>query len=509
MERKIVLTSLFVFLAACSQNGFQQPLASLKNEPATTTYSPKEPMYRVVNKKKVVDGLSEPKNFKFDLDGPSAKASLKGTLVLSPAGETPITVPIDVDGVLNKETGEGVLPAKNADVMKSLGVSGGASMTCIDEACKELFIDVYVQRNEYIYHHQLQVSGKDLNLDSSGVNQDSSGDPDDSARPPIKPTATPAPKKPKAPLGQVSGPDDDGSQFEHDIIDDTEAGTYVGNPERDIEAIFPDLSTSKDSDSDKNAKDKKDGKDENKDSKDDKKDSSKKDTKSGAMNTVKAVLKGLGQAVTGVGRNNFTRGRLENAANVYEYQQQHKKVGFEIIYPGRKNYYSTDDMKNVVIAMGQFNQKYMNGYAVSIGDLSSQKGGQLGRHASHQMGLDADIAYYFDDRSIQKGLVDAVGAKKPIRSFMAEEQWALFKAMVAQGNVDRIFIHAVLKKELCNIATRTGELKSGEHDSLAFNVMRVLRPEPNHDDHFHLRLKCSTAQPRCRQMAPPAKASGC
>jgi penicillin-insensitive murein DD-endopeptidase len=523
MERKIVLLPLLAFLfVSCSQNGFHEPLASLKNETATTTYSPPAPTAKLVNGVKVVDGLSAPGNFAFDLDGKTAKATLKGSITIKAVGEAPINVPIEVDGNIDADSLHGVMPAKNADQLTAMGIRSGASITCLNTSCTESFIDVYVVYKGYVYHHQLQVSGKNVNKEEDRVaTPDTSGD-DDAKAPkakdhkPVKPAAPPA-KKPNAPLGQAGSEEDDGSQYEHDIDDDGEAGTYVGSPVDDIEAMFPDLGTPKNKPapktSQKDPSKKEDpAKTDSSSGKRDKKDeapSSAQPAKPGLMDRVKAVLKGLGQAVTGVGKNNFTRGYLENAANVYDYQQNHQNVGFQILYPKRETFYSTDDMRNVLVSLGQYNQKFMNGYVTCIGDISKKGGGPLGTHSSHQMGLDADISYYFDDQSKQKGLVDAVASSKPIRAFMADEQWAMFKALVAQGNVDRIFIHPALKKELCNVANRNGDIKAGAAEGVPFETLRILRPESNHDNHFHLRLKCSMAQPRCRQMAPPAKATGC
>jgi len=543
MERKIVLLPLLAYLfVSCAQNGFQAPLASLKDEKPTTTYSPPEPQARIIKTEnrteggvvvvkefKVVDGLSTPSDFTFDLDSKTSEAKLKGLITIRVVGSSPLKVPLEVSGKIDPETLSGTMPASNQEQLTALGVQSGASVTCLNESCTESFIDVYVKYQGYVYHHQLEVRGKNIAKDSDENPPTPKTQPKDSGKDPVKDhqpmsPKTPAPKKPTAPLGQTSG-EDDGSQFEHDIDDEAEAGTYVGDPQKDITILFPDTTPTKQTPVTPAApagKNDPSGKIDNKKTPpvspgsssgkaDGSKDDSKSDgkTETGPMDTVKAVLRGLGQAVTAVGRNNYTIGHLENPANVYEYEQTHKDAGFQILYPKRETYYSTDDMRNVLVSLGQYNNKYMHGYVTSVGDISRKGGGQLGAHSSHQLGLDADISFYFDDQSKQKGLVDAVASSKPIRAFMAEEQWALFKSLVEQKNVDRIFIHGALKKELCNVATRSGDLKAGDSDNVAFETLRVLRPEPSHDNHFHLRLKCSTAQPRCRQMAPPAKATGC
>ena len=509
MERKILLLPFLSFVfVACADRGFQAPLVSLQDEKPTTTYAPPEPTSRLVNNNKVVEGVSTPGNFSFSLDGKAAKANLKGNILIKAVDGAVLNVPIDVEGVIAPETLNGIMPSMNAEQLNAMGVQSGASLTCLDENCAESFIDLYVKYKGYIYHHQLQVNGSKVGVEPTPTPSPTMtpANPKVEDRQSEAPTVPKTPQRPIFPLGQQTQNDndnDDGSQFEHDIDDESEAVTYVGDPQNDIFVLFPETKAKETTPVPKTPT-----KGESKDVKTTEGDKDK-PVPTGTLDMVKAALKGLGQAVTAVGKNNYIRGHLENPANVLEYERAHQEPGFRILYPKREAYYSTDDMRNVLASMGQYNKKFMNGYVTIIGDISAKRGGKLGRHTSHQMGLDADIAYYFADQSKQKGLVDAVSSSKPIGAFMAAEQWALFKAMVAQGNVDRIFIHSALKKELCKVAVRNGDLKESATDGVAFETLRVLRPESNHDNHFHLRLKCSTAQPRCRQMAPPTKTTGC
>ncbi|MNL61906.1 Penicillin-insensitive murein endopeptidase precursor [compost metagenome] len=84
----------------------------------------------------------------------------------------------------------------------------------------------------------------------------------------------------------------------------------------------------------------------------------------------------------------------------------------------------------------------------------------------------------------------------------------MFKMLVETKYVDRIFIHGTLKKALCELAIKKGELVKGR-DSLASETLRRLRPDPQHHNHFHIRVKCGKDQTLCKQMIDPAKDSGC
>jgi penicillin-insensitive murein endopeptidase len=510
MERRLLLLALFAFLlTSCARNGFQEPFASVKDAPATTTYSPPTPTKKLIGNKQIVDGVSQVSDLKLNIDGPKATSTLKGTVTFQPVSGAPLSVPFDVSGTISSDDYTSFMRAINQAQMDAMGLQVGAKLTCLYTDCSESFIDIYISYRGIVYHHQVEAKGNEVpqSVVETPKKENPSKDSHDKDASP-KEELNVTPKTPKAPLGEVTGDADDGSQFEHDDMDDdSEAGAYVGEPQKDLKVLFPDVTAKNDS-ADTKKDDKKTDKD--KGSKPDEKRPSPPPTKNPeGSSVVKAVLKGLGQAVTALGRNNYVRGHLENAANILSYEESNPNAGFRIVYPKRQSYYGTDDMLAVMAYLGQYSQTQVKGYVLSVGDISAKKGGQLGRHSSHQMGVDADISYYFDTKEKQKGLVDAVASSKPVGSFMANEQWTMFKDLVGQGNVDRIFVHPAIKKELCGVALKKGDLKPSETAGVAFEALRVMRPEVNHDDHFHLRLKCSTAQPRCRQMAPPAKVTGC
>jgi penicillin-insensitive murein endopeptidase len=479
----------------------------------------------------MVDGASQVSDFKLNIDGPKATSELKGTFSFQPADGNRIEVPVDVSGSI--EEYNSFMKPTNSDRLKVMDLQSGAKLTCLTKDCTESFVDIYVVHKGVIYHHQVEAKGaqpttqqpatpvkespaKDTFSANSKVKEQKVGDQKVADPKPKDQKATEPTKVPsEEATEEATDKADDGSQYEHDIDEEAEAGTYVGEPQRDIEVLFPDLdaNTGK-ADAGKDQESKKDEK------KDDKNIPPSKDINiqakppktlpaqgSSASRLINVMVKGLGQAVTALGTRNLVKGHLENPTDIFNYEESNPQVGFHILYPKRKAYFGTDDMLAMLSNMGRYSRNKVNGYVLNVGDISAKNGGPLGKHSSHQMGLDADISYYFDAKEKQKGLVDAVKSSRPLRSFMAEEQWEMFKTFVGQGNVDRIFIHPALKKELCGVAAKKGDLNSS--NGTAFETLRVMRPEVHHDNHFHLRLKCSTAQPRCRQMAPPAKGTGC
>jgi penicillin-insensitive murein endopeptidase len=126
--------------------------------------------------------------------------------------------------------------------------------------------------------------------------------------------------------------------------------------------------------------------------------------------------------------------------------------------------------------------------------MSLPRGGAFGQgHTSHQSGLDVDIAY--------KTLADHLEAthlevlQSPlvptgISSRGSRRLEALLRLAAADERVDRIFVGAGIKQQLCRTAT-------GDR-----SFLDVLRPWMGHEHHFHVRLKCPVDSPDCRPNVP-------
>ena len=86
-------------------------------------------------------------------------------------------------------------------------------------------------------------------------------------------------------------------------------------------------------------------------------------------------------------------------------------------------------------AIAEVRKTYSDVHTLAIGDLSAEHGGQLGRHASHQSGLDVDIGFYFTRKpeGYPHTFVAANG------DLDLEATWALIEAFAAtagsQGGV--------------------------------------------------------------------------
>jgi penicillin-insensitive murein endopeptidase len=142
-----------------------------------------------------------------------------------------------------------------------------------------------------------------------------------------------------------------------------------------------------------------------------------------------------------------------------------------------------------------------------VGDLSQPRGGPMASgHASHQIGLDADVWLTpMPTRTLSNGERENLSAVSMLaadtlsvdpKKFTAG-QFNIIRLAARQPEVERIFVNRAIKKALC-------EQASGDRTWLA-----KVRPWWGHDFHFHVRLTCPADSPDCRPQDPPPKGDGC
>lgn len=138
-----------------------------------------------------------------------------------------------------------------------------------------------------------------------------------------------------------------------------------------------------------------------------------------------------------------------------------------------------------------------------IGDISQPRGGpMISGHASHQIGLDADI-WMLPPRRLDLSRQEREDISSiPVRSAdqrSVTENWtsahhALLRAAASDTRVDRIFVAAAVKIEMCRAATRADR-----------DWLQKIRPVAGHDTHFHVRLKCPKGARHCETQKPTVK----
>jgi penicillin-insensitive murein endopeptidase len=140
------------------------------------------------------------------------------------------------------------------------------------------------------------------------------------------------------------------------------------------------------------------------------------------------------------------------------------------------------------------------GQGLYIGDISQPRGGPMtSGHASHQIGLDADI-WMLPPRRLDLSAAEREEISSiPVRSAdqrSVTENWTrvhhrLLKEAASDPRVDRIFVAAAVKIEMCKSATAKDK-----------KWLQKIRPVAGHDTHFHVRLKCPKGARLCETQKP-------
>ena len=135
-----------------------------------------------------------------------------------------------------------------------------------------------------------------------------------------------------------------------------------------------------------------------------------------------------------------------------------------------------------------------------IGDMGQPRGGPMtSGHASHQIGLDADIWMLPPDRLNLSRKEREKISSIPVRSAdqrSVTKNWtprhaALLQAAASDPRIERIFVAAAVKIEMCKTATAADK-----------KWLQKIRPIAGHDTHFHVRLKCPAGATLCETQKP-------
>lgn len=140
-----------------------------------------------------------------------------------------------------------------------------------------------------------------------------------------------------------------------------------------------------------------------------------------------------------------------------------------------------------------------------IGDISQPRGGPMtSGHASHQIGLDADI-WMLPPSSLrltpqQRENLSSVSVVANGGTALSGNwtggHMSIMRAAARDPRVERIFVDPVAKVAMC-------QMETGNRDWL-----RKIRPINNHDYHFHVRLNCPAGS-ICQRPNPIPAGDGC
>jgi penicillin-insensitive murein DD-endopeptidase len=181
-------------------------------------------------------------------------------------------------------------------------------------------------------------------------------------------------------------------------------------------------------------------------------------------------------------------------------------AAWQVMRLSRNRYWGHPDLIKTVQQLAMDGKKSgWNG--LLVGDLSQPRGGPMpSGHASHQIGLDADIWFTpMPDKRLTNTEREKLAFKSVVKgeSLVVDPKiWTpqhekILKIAANYPQVERIFVHPAIKKKLCESVIK-------EREWLA-----KVRPYWGHDAHFHIRLKCQKGSPECKKQADSGNDDGC
>jgi penicillin-insensitive murein DD-endopeptidase len=144
---------------------------------------------------------------------------------------------------------------------------------------------------------------------------------------------------------------------------------------------------------------------------------------------------------------------------------------------------------------------------ILVGDIGQPRGGPaLSGHASHQLGLDADVWLTpMPDHLLSREEREETSATMMVRDDRLDidpnawtpNHWMVLRDAAQEPAVQRIFVNPAIKKALCRDAR-------GDRSWLS-----KIRPWYGHDYHFHIRMRCPAGDKECKGQPDQAGGEGC
>src|SRR5213080_1033113 len=180
---------------------------------------------------------------------------------------------------------------------------------------------------------------------------------------------------------------------------------------------------------------------------------------------------------------------------------------WQVMRLSRNRYWGHPDLVALVKRLAAKARDEAGWHGILVGDMSQPRGGpMLTGHASHQVGLDADIWLTpMPGRKLSRNEREEMSAVMMVRGdrldidpkVFTPSHLVVIRAAAQEPTVQRIFVNAAIKKALCREA-------KGDRSWL-----HKVRPMYGHDYHFHIRIRCPPGSDECEGQPEPADSDGC
>lgn len=153
-----------------------------------------------------------------------------------------------------------------------------------------------------------------------------------------------------------------------------------------------------------------------------------------------------------------------------------------------RNYGRPHFVARVRAALLAMHKRWPTRHPALIGALSRPNGGRLGHHKSHRSGQDVDIGYFTAEANRKEW-----GTPR-LDQIDYQRLWYFIDTVERSGVAAAIYMAPGIQRKLYRYAVSQGEPESRLRTLLQFGPKNVkgslIRNEPGHRDHFHLRLLC-------------------
>ena len=182
---------------------------------------------------------------------------------------------------------------------------------------------------------------------------------------------------------------------------------------------------------------------------------------------------------------------------------------WQVMRPKRNRYWGQPQLIAFLQDFARKAKREIGWNGLLIGDLSQPRGGpMLTGHASHQIGLDADIWFTempdrvltMEERNTISARLMTLDRKRINPQRFTERHAKLLRMAALYPQVQRIFVHPPIKKYLCDWSARKGERERA--------WLAKIRPYYGHNYHFHVRLRCPKNAENCKDQGDPRPADG-
>jgi penicillin-insensitive murein DD-endopeptidase len=180
---------------------------------------------------------------------------------------------------------------------------------------------------------------------------------------------------------------------------------------------------------------------------------------------------------------------------------------WQVMRPSRNRYWGHPDIIALLKRLAAKAHKDAGWSGILVGDIGQPRGGPaLSGHASHQIGLDADVWLTpMPNHTLSRNEREEMSAVMMVRDDRLDidpntwtpQHLSVIRDAAQEPGVERIFVNAAIKKALCREAR-------GDRGWLS-----KVRPWWGHDYHFHIRIRCPGGSRNCESQPEPTEGEAC